>query len=102
MTAQGHEFEVMVAESEPEMVICGRCGHQWTCRARDGLGMTTIRGSAPMTPTPARPWRAQADLIRTEQKEAGGCPTCGSPERFARRMVGYHFPHAEPCKDGWH
>ena len=26
----GHEFEVMVAESEPEMVICGRCGHQWT------------------------------------------------------------------------
>ena len=26
----GHEFEVMVAESEPEMVICGRCGHQWS------------------------------------------------------------------------
>ena len=58
-------------------------------------------GISPDDPDPGETLRAQADLIRTEQKEAGGCPTCGSPERFARRMVGYHFPHAEPCKDGW-
>ena len=26
----GHDFEVMVSNDEPEMVICGRCGLQWS------------------------------------------------------------------------
>ena len=86
---QADAFRQRIKDGE-EVADCRRCGGS-------GEGRTVVDANNPSQ---------EASLICPKCHGSGRmlaeCPTCRSPVEFTRRMVGYHFPHAEPCKDTWH